>query len=367
MSHNMKPIAQQTGLLSAQPLRGYYRYRDLFQILPAAAQNQSFQHDHPLIIEICYFPDVWPHRDQLLWHRDLWERERFEYIRDHSPKKELDPSDEWVKAYQYQTTTMRLPAIIGEVSGLLTLFANHRFFTYHAEQHWFIPIPSPDRDAPRRSLWGQLHYVFDPLESGADLLEPTCPEVARVPIQKYYARVRDAIYAGEDNTVQLPENINQLFDLYFKLHPDRKTGFHTACHLYNRALELRTTCASLSLVAAVMAIEALVNCSGADAPVKVCEECGTPESVEKCSVCGLPRYRATSRFKQFLSDFGSEDLKKFANDLYKTRSKLAHGGLLRDDLHDSGFYAGKKDEERMFQRTSLSLARIAMLNWLIKS
>lgn len=364
----MKPIVQQTGLLSTQPLRGYYRYKDLFQIFPSATQNLSFQQDHPLILEICYFPEVWPHRDQLLWHRDFWERERFEYIREHSPKKELNPSDEWVKAYQSQTMTRRLPAIIAEVSGLLTLFNNHRFFTYHAEQHWFIPIPAPDKDdAPRRSLWGQLGYVHDALESGADLSEPTCPEVTRVPIQKYYARFRDAIYAGEDNTVQLPESIDQLFDLYFKLHPDRKTGLHTACYLYNRALELRTTCASLSLVAAVMAIEALVNCSGSDAPLKVCEECRTPESIEKCSVCGLPRFRATSRFKQFLSDFGSEDLKKFANDLYKTRSKLAHGGLLRDDLHDSGFYAREKDEERMFRMTSLSLVRIAMLNWLIKS
>ena len=363
----MKPIAQQISLLSNQPLRGYYRYRDLFQILPAAVKNQSFQHDHPLILEICYFPDVWPHRDQLLWHRDLWERERFKYIRNHSPNKELAPSDEWVKAYQYQTTLLRLPAIIAEVSGLLTLFANHRFFIYHTEQHWFIPIPAPDRDAPFRSLWGQLGYVIDPLESGVDLSEPTCPEVTKVPTQKYYALPRDAFYVGGDNTVQLPENIDQLFDLYFKLHPDRKTGFHTACHLYNRAIELRTTCASLSLVAAVMAIEALLNCFGADAPVKVCEECHTPESVEKCSVCGLPRYRATSRFKQFLSDFGSEDLKKFANDLYKTRSKLAHGGLLRADLHDSGFHAGKKDEETMFRMESLRLARIAMLNWLIKS
>lgn len=108
----MKPIAQQISLLSSQPLRGYYHYRDLFQILPAAVQNKSFQHDHPLILEICYFPDVWPHRDQLLWHRDLWERERFDYIRNHSPNKELAPTDEWVKGYQDLMTQMRLPAII---------------------------------------------------------------------------------------------------------------------------------------------------------------------------------------------------------------------------------------------------------------
>ncbi|MCH8836573.1 MAG: hypothetical protein IIA60_02100 [Candidatus Marinimicrobia bacterium] len=364
----MKSIAQQTGLLSNYPLRGYYRYNDLFQILPAATKNQSFQQDHPLILEISYFSDVWPHRNQLLWHRDLWERKRFEYIRNHSIKKKMDSSDDWIKAYQQQTALKRLPALRAEVSGLLTLFANHRFFTYTHEQHWFIPTRATDTDVPARSIWGQIEYIFGPLESGSGLSKPTCAAVTKVPVQKYYASIRDVMYAGEDNTVQLPENIDQLFDHYFKLHPDRKTGFHTACHLYNRALELHTTSASLSLVAAVMAIEALVNCSRDDSPaIKVCEECHTPESIEKCPVCGLPRYRATSRFKQFLTDFGSEKLKKFANELYKTRSKLAHGGLLRDDLHDSGFYAGSKDEEAMFLRNSLSLIRIAMLNWLIKS
>ena len=58
---------------------------------------------------------------------------------------------------------------------------------------------------------------------------------------------------------------------------------------------------------------------------------------------------------------------KFAGTLYITRSKLAHGGLLRDDLHDSGFYAGDKDEEQQFRRNSLILVRIAILNWLINS
>ena len=216
--------------------------------------------------------------------------------------------------------------------------------------------------------YGVSFTMISPVgEIGAELSDPTCPEVTKVPTKKYYARDRDAFYVGGDNTVQLPENIDQLFDLYFKLHPDRKTGFHTACRLYNKALELRNTCASLSLVAAVMAIEALVNSSEDDGPVKKCEECGTLESIEKCSVCGMPRYRATSRFTKFICDFGSEDIKTFASALYRTRSKLAHGGLLREDLHDSGFCAGYKDEEKMFRMESLSLTRIAILNWLIKS
>ena len=358
----MKSIAQQTGLFCTQPLRGYYRYRDLFQILPVAAQNETFQHDHPLILELCYCPDIWPHRDQLLWHRDWWERERYNYIRAHSPKNKMGSSDEWVKAYERMTKLLRRPAITDEVSSLLTLFTNYRFFTYGSEQHWFIPSGPEMDSAPHQ--WGQLFYAFDTRESGTELSDPAGAKAARIPVDQYYKSVRDPMRAGEDNTVQLPENIDRLFDLYFGLDQNRKTGFYTACHLYNKALELCTTSASLSLVAAVMAIEALVNCVEDDGPV--CEECRTRESIDTCDLCGLPQHHATSRFKQFIMEFCSEELKKFANDLYKTRSKLAHGGLLRDDLHDSGFYAGHKDEEQMFRRESLVVIRIAILNWLIR-
>lgn len=212
----MTQIVQQIGLFSPQPLRGYYRYRDLFQIVPVAKQNELFQHDHPLILEISFFPEVWPNRYELLWYRDIWERERFEYIRDHSSQREMDPSDDWVKEYQDQTTRLRLPAIVAETSTLLTLFANHRFFDYQTQQHWFIPLPPTDEDS-RRSVWGQIGYHFDMPESDGGFSTPTAPEVLRIPLQKYYSRVRDAIYRGEDNTVKLSDNIDQLFDIYFGL------------------------------------------------------------------------------------------------------------------------------------------------------
>jgi len=114
-----------------------------------------------------------------------------------------------------------------------------------------------------------------------------------------------------------------------------------------------------------MAIEALVNCHEDNGPR--CKECNAPESIEKCTVCGLPRYRVTSRFKNFLIKFCSGLPNKFANTLYQVRSKLAHGGLLRDDLHDSGFYAGDKDEEQSFRRETRIVIRKVLLNWLIRS
>jgi len=367
----MNSIAQQTGLLSVLPLHGHYRYRDLFQILPVAvvAQNPPLPLSvhRPLILEICYCPDIWPHREQNLWYRDLWEQQRFESIKNHSGMKEWDSSDEWVRTYESITKLMRWGAIIDEVSCLLTLFTNHHFFTYGSEQYWFIPVgPGMGHADPQ---WGQLLYKFDALKRGVRLSDPEGAEAERIPVTKYYTCTRDAFNAGEDNFIRLPEIIDQLFDGYFGLDSNSKTAYYTACRLYNQALVLRHGSASLSLVATVMAIEALVNSLHGDGLTNVCDECSAPESIEKCAACGLPRHRATSRFKQFLADFwdDSREAMKFADALYRTRSKLAHGGLLRDDLHDSGFSAGDRDEEQMFRRISLVFTRIAMINWLIRS
>ena len=371
----MKSIAKQTGLLSTQPLRGYYRYKDLFQILPVATKNQPHQlrHDSPLIVEICYCPDIWPHRDQLLWYRDLWERERYEHFRNHSSGKGMDPSNGWVKTYESLTKNLRSRAITDEVTSLFTLFTNYRFFKYGSEKYWFIPSSRRSwlqrawerrfRSGPKSS-WRQVGYLFDVSKPGTELSDPAGAKAAMIPADQYYTGVRDAIYVGQDNTVQLPDNIDRRFDLYFGLDQDRKTGFHTACHLYNKALELRDTSASLSLVATVMAIEALVNCVKDKA--QPCPKCGASKSIETCPECGLPRHYVGSRFKKFLLEFCPGLTKQFANDLYKTRSTLAHGGLLRDDLHDSGFYAGDKDEQQAFRRESLVVIRIAILNWLLR-
>ena len=363
----MKSISKQIGVLSSHPLVGYYRYKNLFQILPSTFQCEMLGQDHPLILEIRYLPDIWPHRDELHWYRDLWEQYRFEHIRNGATKRGLEPGDDWVKAYEQITKMNRFPAIINELIFLLTLFTNYRFFVSSAsDQGWFISLDTT-KDRTIKAQWGQRWYSFDKYETGTELSDTSVAEVSRSPVSEYYSRTRDAITLGEDNSILLPENIDQLFDIYFELDSERKKSFYTACHLYNKALKLSSESASLSLVATVMAIEALVNCVKDKSPR--CSSCNTPESIETCDKCGVPLYRVTSLFKQFLNKFFSKtpEAKKFAQDLYITRSALAHGDLLRDDLHDSGFYAEAKDEQQMFRRNSYKVTRIAMLRWLTES
>ena len=77
----MKPINYQTTIFSNSPLKGFYKYKDLYQIFPPKKQNELFQHDNPLVIEIKFDKEIYPERSDTLWHRDVWEKERFEFIK----------------------------------------------------------------------------------------------------------------------------------------------------------------------------------------------------------------------------------------------------------------------------------------------
>jgi len=351
----------QTTLMCTFPLRGWYRYNDIFQLLPPTEENESYQHHHPIVLELSYNPAVWPDRTDVLWYRDLWEHKRFEHIgKTREERKKKPEDDEWIQEYHKITKWNRLPAIISEIADLLTLFTNYRFFQYNNEQCWFIPLSGDTRS----SVWGQKGYEFINLVKPTEFTTPQSARLSVVPYQKYYKRIRDLYYSAQDNQIELPSNINNLFDNYFSLDTTQKTAFHAAFHLYHQALELTNKAPSLALVASVMGIEALVNYDNSSG-TSFCNECGAPVSIERCKVCGSPRYRATTNFKNFINKYGLPGSRKFSDNLYKMRSKLAHGALLRDDEFDSAFYADDKDEQSMFRRNSLVLVRLTMLNWLL--
>lgn len=68
-------------LFSYTPLKGWYRYREAFQIVPVppdAPKPPKAMGHYPFILELSHDPCVYPDRDTIYWHRDIWEQERFE-------------------------------------------------------------------------------------------------------------------------------------------------------------------------------------------------------------------------------------------------------------------------------------------------
>lgn len=308
-----------------------------------------------------YEEAVHPERTEKLWHRDIWEEDRFEYIKRRS-KKGMASDDPWVIAYQEQTRRIRFSAILQEICNLLTLFSHHRFFTYDSKQSWFVPVGYKEEPSTKRSIWGQVGFIS---EYGGDIdgfTDPGCDELPIIPTKEYCKRFRDTIGYSTDNQIEFSDNIKICFDLYFLLPPPDKTAYYMACHLYNQALYFKNTLPTLSVVSSVMAIEKLMNYK--TEKDKTCKACGAPDSIETCEECGTPIYRLRSRFREFMSLYSLPGQDKLFKEMYDTRSRLAHGGLLREDLFDTGMYAGEKDNEDRLRRNSLIAVHDALLHWL---
>jgi len=416
----MNLVTQQTGLFSQRQMSGYYRYKDIFQILPLNVSLEDQLIDFPLLLEIKYCPDVWPASSETFWYRDVWERDRLERIKNKSQMKRIDYDDDWIKAYQKTTKMKRSVAIYEEISNLLTLFSNHNFFKYSHENKWFLSNNKDDDDWIKASKkttkmkrstaifeklsnlltslsnhiffkyngeqkcflandkevdkftaqWGQVFYNFPSLVGDCNELSDVdgYEKIKKIKVQQYKKKSRESYCYSEDegaNDITFPADLDALFDKYFNLNNDDMGKFYTACKLYNQALELETTHSSLSLVASAMAIEALLN----NEVEKY--KCGHEKSIEQCEneECKIPIYGLNSRFKQFFLEYAADSpvMEKFAGKFYKFRSGIAHGGLLRDDLHDSGFYAGDNDEEQAFRGESLSITNHLLINWLVKN
>lgn len=350
-------------------MSGYYRYKDVFQILPLNVSIESLRIDFPLLLEMKYCPAVWPASNETFWCRDVWEKERLEKIKNKSQMKTIDFDDDWIKGYQTITKQLRGNAIFEEISNLLTLFTNHRFFKYNYEDKWFL---RKDNVGDKfLSNWGQAFYHFPQLVSDSNELSNISDykEIKKIEAQKYKKDTRDSHFFSKNegyNDITFPDDLDGLFDEYFNLSHDDMKKFYTACKLYNQALDLKTTHSSLSLVASATAIEALLNNM-----VERHDRCHHEKSIEQCDneECRIPIYGLRSRFRAFFFEYGSDssEMRKFADKFYDFRSGIVHGGLLRDDLHDSGFYAGVNDEEQAFRRESLSIANHVLISWLVKS
>lgn len=348
-------------LFSRVPLKGSYRYRDLFQLLPVPAdapRPPTIMGDYPLQVELKYDPGVSQERTTDLWHRDLWERKR---------EKEMDSvstaSAEQQEMHKLFTSQRRPEAILKELTDVLSVLTNHTFFQYKGDQSWVIPVPYDSQE----SVWAQTMYKTPTISSSReeDFSIVEVSPIRVMPLGSYFSKYRDEITAGTDSEIQMTDQMDHLLDKYFSLEPVRKQAFYVACHLLVQALELRHQAPSLSLVGAVSAIETLVSVG---IETTSCPTCGQSTSTEICEVCHLPQFLVSKKFKEFIKEYvgSSSSISNFATRLYGFRSDVTHvGRLLRVELGDTGFYSGGKDEQADFSRKALWVPRFAIVKWLL--
>ncbi len=251
-------VGQMICLCSAK-VTGYFRYKDLFQILPLpgyVAPPIFPVTEHPFILEVSY-------------------------------NTSLDP---------FVDSTRKIEKIV-TYARLLNLLVDQAISSPHWYQQsaWVFNTKASSRE----SEWASLGYLDMTLKDTMDtfsLVNGLSP-IERVPYLKYYFLGPLAKQSSESLT--LPDTLEQSLDKAFALDEPTRKQFSMACSWYAQYQHIVKESHSSAFIALVTAIECLAQ------EKEKCDTCQQPlleNDEDICQSCGQPRYRVTKHFQDFLKN-----------------------------------------------------------------
>jgi hypothetical protein len=300
-------------MFSDRPVRGWWRYRDKFQILPPPA-------DAPIPNELL---GQWPFLLEL----------RFR-----SPSS----GNAIISARMREGNRIRLllPVLIRGVKFAPTF--------YTPQKYWVIPMQS-EPSLQQLPIYAQEYYDIPGRRIGGPELADMPPEEAAkvVPAEDYY----ELKGRTGDEVVEIASTLESLFDAYYALPPERRVTYLRACYWFNLGRFLFPYSASMSFVALVMAIESLLP----------------EERPHICNVCEKDHHPSiTGAFRRFLNQYVPDTPER--EEFYATRSSIAHGSALlsfdvREEWGTEGFHPAAI-RERQRQDDLWQVTQLALVNWL---
>lgn len=304
-------------------ITGYFRYKDLFQILPIPDDAPKPKHglaDYPFILEVLYKPCL---------------------------TSMIDTSRRREKIVIY--------------TRLLNLFSN-QFISPGQRYTQFGWALKTDDPSSLTSEWVQMGYVYNGLKGNSDDFSPIegINPIERVPYQKYYGEFPFRSLQA----LTLPDNLELSLNKAFALDKPAWRRFFMSSSWYAQYRHTWEESHSSAFIAMVTSLECLAQ------EKEVCPICKQPlmENEDDFCKCGQPRYRVTKHFQEFLKRYfpSIDQFPKEKKALYQVRSQLAHGmDLLQADLEPWKYtFGAQKDEQENLQRNLYFIVGVAIYNWL---
>lgn len=304
----------QTVLFAHQPVNGYFKYRDKFQIVPVppeAPQPPIAVGDHPLLLQFKF-----PHSDNV--HIEIIRRTRI--------------------AREIELLCVALTNGIWKGSN-------------HVAQHHWVNAQPQDQNI-HRSEYCQETYFYEGINyipntfTGTKAISP----IALTPSNDYYSI--NGFVIGQN--LDLPDNFENQLDCFFSAPAEARERFLRSSFWFQHAQLVASISKSASFTALMSAIEVLMPEA---IPTGHCDACNRPTSPG-----------STRRFKEFIEQF-APDIQTSSADkrkLYALRSALSHGGsLLHSDRN--GWTPGmtsRSVEEWENHNAMWRILRIALVNWI---
>lgn len=348
-ANNMQKKLIRNLILTKAPLKGYFRYKNEFQIFPATYKNIP-QNSHAT-----HFPII------------------IEYWIDESDKPNIPEDLKDIENFLSRNTIIMNK--LRSLCSLLSVITNHRFFTYNMEGQWFMNIPDgeiTDEVNKQSSTWGISAYIYPELGKDMIIDKFTQTDFEQIkPVEHFKYFLHDPI-ESHLNEITFPQTIYLILGGFFGLDKKERKAAEAAAHLICNGIDIQTSMKSLSFLSFISSIETIVNLEYTDKNKGIkfeCNDCKTiSEAPYKCHKCNRPIWGIAAKFREFLAEFihNSEGSIKKYKKIYNLRSKLVHDGslLLGDNYTDWGD-VNNPNSHWLLHLETMQLSKLTLTNWLV--
>ena len=300
---------------STRPIKGWWRYRDSWQILPppqeAPLPGELLGH-WPFVVETkTSWSDIWRINIQRRWQA------------------------------------------INHLSLLLPLLLKGPIYQprpYSPQKHWVILPGEITEKNPNPTVHFAQEYYAMPGHTGLADAFTKPDESDRITVKGDSAEYYSELAIMPDETLEIPEMLPRLLDKYYALSPEDQKRYLRASYWFGLGQFIGHYSTSMSFVAYVTAIETLLP--GSDRP-HTCPECGANHYPSK-----------TAGFRNLLDQYVPDPPTR--ETFYARRSLLAHGSsVLESDVRDEfdAFYPNRMDDDSEYGALART-CRVCLVNWL---
>lgn len=260
-----------------------------------------------------------------------------------------------------------------EITHFLSVITNFRFiYNRTPKLGWTVRFPEENNEEANNqsSFWSMGLYYYPTMGDELKIKDFSTPKVATVdfiPRRDYY--FYDPVESHKKE-INFPDSFDDCLTAYLKLDKKEKTVCDSAIYQLCNSLDLDSEMKSLSFLAAVSSIETLVNYEYRNEKIVYeCNDCKTIKtSGRNCTKCGRPIWGVAAKFREFLNKYVSAhpDSKKFYNDIYTIRSKIAHTEyLISNENYLTWDFMDKTESELNKYIEAIQLGRRSISSWLV--
>lgn len=338
-------------IFCTNPIKGYYRFDDLFQIFPLQIEGQpdfSKAAHFPLVIE------YWIEEQEV----KKVANQMFEGIA------------EWVSVSTLQNNTLKL------YTNLLSAFTNHRFFVYDTEQAWFMPIDKILNEKIKEDIigsnWGAKWYHFPGLREKLRIDKFSDIQMELVPPVEHPLYFQNPEFDDHEKPVTFSHRTSLIFKAYTMLTQEEKKFVDASVTLICNGQDLKYSMKSLSFISFISSIETMSSLEFKEKQDQIGFACNSCKLINSspytCPACGNPIWGISQQFKEYLKlyVYSGDGFNKVLNKIYGIRSKIVHSGqLLLGDQFVDWDKNDKQNEEFNTLITLMQYSKLSLTNWLL--